>query len=184
MNDLGVTLLAVLLLIVAGVAGTVGYTLGAANAPVHEVVRYAPAVRQRDQSLIAERVPDPDPAPPPHRLPEGGTEVRRVATTARPHEGVTDVRIDWSLIRDDAGGQRVVVSSPDASILGAIDTPIIPALIPAPPRLWAAGVSYDPVNDRPGAWVTRDLGPVRVGADLIAGERGGVRALVRVGWRF
>jgi hypothetical protein len=184
MNDLGSALLLTLLLVVAGLAGTVGYTLGSADAPVLEVVRYMPAVRQPDQSLIAERVPDPDPAPPPHRLPEGSTEVRRVATTARPHEGATDVRIDWSLIRDDAGGQRVVVSSPDASILGAIDTPIIPALIPAPPRLWAAGVSYDPFNDRPGAWVERDLGPVRVGADLMAGERGGVRALVRVGWRF
>ena len=39
MNDLGVTLLAVLMLVVAVLAGTVGYTLGAANAPVHEVVR-------------------------------------------------------------------------------------------------------------------------------------------------
>ena len=184
MNDLGTPLLAFLLLVVAALAGTVGYTLGAANAPVQEVVRYAPAVRQQDASLIAERVPDPDPPPPPHRLPEGSAEVRRVATTARPHEGVTDVRIDWSLIRDDAGGQRVVVSSPDAAILGAIDTPIIPALIPAPPRLWAAGVSYDPFHDRPGAWVERDLGPIRVGADVLAAEHGGVRALVRVGWRF
>jgi hypothetical protein len=184
MNNLESSLLLVLLIVVAGLAGTVGYTLGAADAPVHEVVRYMPAVRQPDQSLIAERVPDPDPPPPPHRLPAGTQEVRRVATTARPHEGTTDVRINWSLIRDDAGGQRVVVSSPDAAILGAIDTPIIPALIPAPPRLWAAGVSYDPAHDRPGAWVERDLGPIRVGADVLAAEHGGVRALVRVGWRF
>ena len=40
------------------------------------------------------------------------------------------------------------------------------------------------MGQRAGVWVERDLARLRVGADVMQGETGELRALVRVGWRW
>src|SRR5690606_9812540 len=96
-----------------------------------EVVTPAPEKRQNDGSLVLERAPDPSPSPPPHALPKGAIEERRVSVVVRPKasESASEpaevparecppVRIDLSLIRDTDGGRRVIASSPDGKVIG------------------------------------------------------------------
>ena len=136
-------------LILAGVVGVFGYRLGLGDAPVIERVEYRPAVIQDDGSVIAERDPTPPDAPAPHRIPRGNVEVRRVEVEVQPDApGCPVCRVDLSLVRDDEGGQRVIASSPNGSILRALDVPILPGLLPPPVRPWAAGLSYDPFGGR------------------------------------
>lgn len=168
-----------------------------------EVVTPAPEKRQGDDSLILERKPDPSPGPPPHDLPRGAIEERRVTVTVRPdanrkydttkgNDSVTPerkcppVQVNLSLVRDSEGGRRVVASSPDGRVLGGLDVPILGTNLPNL-RTWAAGVSYDPFNESPGFWAERDIGRLRIGADLYqdrAGPASGMAVRVRVGWTF
>jgi hypothetical protein len=162
--------------------------------PVPELITAAPSVQQADGSIIAERRPDPAPPTAPHKIPKGAKEERRVSITVQPRPvppTVTEsgpvcdcppVRVDLSLVQQD-GGRRVIASSPDGEIVGAIDVPIEPALVMPEPRRWAAGLSYDLQAKAPGVWIERDLARVRVGVDLIA-RKSGVAATVRVGWVF
>lgn len=171
-------------LILAGCVGVFGYRLGLGDAPVIERVEYRPAVIQDDGSVIAERVPDAKPSPPPHQIPRGHVEVRRVEIEVQPDRPDCPVcRVDLSLVRDTEGGQRVIASSPTGSILRALDVPILPGLLPPPVRPWAAGISYGQ-HDTLGVWIERDVSRLRFGAEVQQDERGGVRALMRVGWRF
>jgi len=173
-----------LTLILAGCVGVFGYRLGLGDAPVIERVEYRPAVIQDDGSVIAERVPNAKPSPAPHQIPRGHVEVRRVEVEVQSDApGCPVCRVDLSLVRDDEGGQRVIASSPSGSILRALDVPILPALLPPPVRPWAAGVSYGR-GDTLGVWIERDVSRFRLGADVQQDERGALRALVRVGWRF
>ncbi len=172
-------------LILAGCVGVFGYRLGLGDSPVVERVEYRPAVIQDDGSVIAERVPDAKPSPAPHVIPRGHVEVRRVEVEVQPDApGCPVCRVDLSLVRDTEGGQRVIASSPTGTVLRALDVPIVPALLPPPVRPWAAGVSYDPFGGRGGAWIERDVSRFRLGADVQQDERGALRALVRVGWRW
>jgi len=168
-----------------------------------EVVTPAPEERQDDGSLILERRPDPSPSPPPHEIPKGAVEERHVSVVVRPvkvrkpaeakndevvpaPEPCPDVRIDLSLIRDTQGGRRVIASSPDGRIHGGLDVPIVGANVTTQ-RKWAAGISYDPFRESPGAWVERDYGRLRFGADLHQDRTGyqtGMAARVRIGWTF
>lgn len=153
-------------------------------AAVAEVVAPAPAVLQVDGSVIAERAPAAKPPPVPHRLPQGFVEERRVSAEIKPaHAG--NVGIDLSLVRDTAGGRRAIVSSPDGEVVTALDVPILPGLVPAPPRRWAAGVAINPFDpdDGRGAWVTRDYGRVRAGT-IAFQHRGELGALVLLGVSF
>lgn len=171
-------------LILAGVVGVFGYRLGVGDAPVIERVEYRPSVVQADGSVIAERDPTPPAEPAPHRIPRGNVEVRRVEIEVQPDApGCPVCRVDLSLVRDTDGGQRVIASSPTGTVLRALDVPIVPALLPPPARPWAAGVSYGR-GDTLGAWVERDVSRFRLGADVQQDERGALRALVRVGWRW
>lgn len=156
--------------------------------PVPEVVTAAPAQRQDDGSLVAERTPDPKPAPPPHALPAGAREVRREQVTVAPApaaaaSGCPPVRVDLSLVRMPDNGQRVVASSPDGQVVSALDIPIEPALVPAPARPWAAGLSYD-TRHAVGIWVDRDVGRLVVGGALSRLPDGKTEAQLRVGVRF
>lgn len=161
-----------------------GYWLKSTDMPRVEVVTAAPAVQQRDGSVVAERAPAAKLGKPPHLLPKGAKEERRVAVVVKPKEPDCDpVRIDLSLVR--AGdGRRVVASSPDGTVISALDMPIIAGLVPAPARPWAAGGSYNPITRRAGVWVERDLARLRLGADVMQGETGELTAMVRVGWRW
>lgn len=166
----------VLGLVAAGIL--IGEKTGAA---VPEVVAYRAAVRQADHSLIAPRTPEASPAPAPHQIPRGWKEERRVSATVKPAKAdCPSVDLDMSLVRDDEGGRRVILSSPDGDVVSAKDIPIEPTLLPAPTRRWAAGLAYEPDRRRSSVWVERDLARVRLGAEVSqTGE-----ARVRVGWVF
>ncbi|HSC81177.1 MAG TPA: hypothetical protein VLC08_12540 [Chitinolyticbacter sp.] len=173
-----------------------GIQIGAGRAPVDEITAPAAAVIQHDGSVLAKRVPNPEPSPPPHQLPRGSKEERRVSVTVKPtrqpapivepdgtvHCECPPITVDLSLVQVD-GGRRVVASSPDGQVINALDVPIDPAPLPPPERPWAAGVSYS-TDQRWGVWAERDLSRVRLGLDLEQGEAGGVAARARLGWKF
>lgn len=155
-------------------------------APIHEDVTAAPQVTQADHSVIAERAPDAHPPPAPHIIPSGFHEVRRDTVTVAPApaaaaSGCPPVRVDLSLVRNGSE-QRVIASSPDGQVIRALDIPIEPALLPPAPRPWAAGLGYTTEREV-GVWVERDLGRLRVGAEVLKGQ-GRPRAEVRVGVAF
>jgi hypothetical protein len=145
----------------------------------------APAVKQQDGSVVAERAAPPiKPAPPPHQLPKGSKEERRVAVTVKPSKPESaPVRLDLSLVQVD-GGRRVVASSPDGKVIEALDMPIQRAFAAPPARKWAAGGSADYRGDQFGAWVERDIGRFRVGAEVLEDDRHGLAGRVRVGFTF
>lgn len=153
-----------------------------APAPVPEVVTAAPMVRQADESVIAERAPDAHPPAPVHMLPKGSTEERRGTVTAAPAPSASSVEIDYSLVREKDNGRRMVFSSPDGQITGAVDIPIEPGLVPPPPKKWAAGLSYSTERET-GIWLERDIGRLRLGAEVSKGQ-GRPRAEIRVGVAF
>lgn len=172
------------LLAVAVACAALGFWLRGTDAPVPEDVSAMPEMRQADGSVIAARLPDAKPPPAPHKIPRGAKEVRRVAVKVQPKQPDCDpVGVTLSLVQQD-GGQRVIASTDNGQILSALDTPIVPQLMPPPRRPWAAGLSYDPINRRGGVWVERDIARLRVGADVQQAETGELRALVRVGWRW
>ena len=173
---IGAAVLVVLLLLAAGIL--IGEKSGA---PQTEVVTYRVQARQADGSLIAARTPDAKPEAAPHTIPRGGKEERRVSATVKPTKAdCPPVALDMSLVRDEEGGKRVVLSSPEGTVTAAQDIPIEPGLVPAPVRRWAAGLAYDPRARKSSAWIERDLARARVGAELSqTGE-----ARVRVGWTF
>ena len=171
-------------LVFALLCGTLGYWLATTDAPVIEDVSAKPELRQTDGSVIAARHPDAKPPPAPHKIPKGVKETRRVAVTVKPSQPDCDpVDLTLSLVEQD-GGQRVIASAANGLVLSALDTPIVPALVSPPRRPWAAGVAYDPIQRRAGAWIERDIARLRVGADVMQSETGELRALLRVGWRF
>jgi hypothetical protein len=151
-------------------------------APIPEVITAAPQVTQQDGSLVVQRAPDAHPKPPPHVLPKGAVEERRGQFVAAPAAGASSVEIDLSLVRMPDNGRRVVASSPDGTIVSALDIPIEAGLVPAAPKKWAAGVAY--TSDREiGLWVERDLGRLRLGAEVSKGA-GRPRAEIRLGVAF
>jgi hypothetical protein len=176
-----------------------GYWLGVkTSAPTPENIAPAAAQRQADGSVIPERRPVAGKPPPaPHVLPKGSTEERRVSITVQPRAGLKlpataeqssavaecpPVTVDLSLVRQ-GDGRRVVASSPDGDVIGALDVPLEAGIMPTS-RPWAAGMSCDPGKCRQtaGAWVERDLGRVRLGVEAARQQDGGVQARARVGW--
>lgn len=153
--------------------------------PKPEVATPAPAVRQADGSLEAERVAPPaKPTPPPHALPKGAVEVRRGEIALTPLASASSVHVDYSLARMPDGGRRVIVSSPDAHVDQATDMVIEPELVAAPEKPWAAGVSYD-TRHATGVWLDRDIGGrLRVGAAVQRLRDGKTEAQLRVGVRW
>lgn len=175
-----------LLALIVGVA--VGLPIGwhiRGTAPALEVVTAEPGQLQRDGSVVAPRVPAPaKPVKPPHVLPAGAREERRIAVTVQPEvPDCPPVTLDLSLVQVD-GGRRVVASSLDGAVVSSLDMPIIPALLPPLPRPWAIGASYSLRGERYGTWIERDIGRVRIGADVSQDRLGDVEGIVRIGWTF
>jgi len=179
----------------------VGYLVGAyTSAPAKENIAPAAAQSQVDGSVVLEREPGAsapaDAAKPKAALPKGSTLERQISVTVQPTRKVhvdasstaqdvqcPDVKVDLSLVRQ-GDGRRVVASSPDGTVVGGIDVPIEAGVIPVD-RPWAAGLSCEASRDcgkTLGVWVDRDLARVRVGAELVKREIGGVQARVKVGW--
>jgi hypothetical protein len=65
--------------------------------------------------------------------------------------------------------RRVVATAEGGTILDSIDIPIDAAVSKRETR-WAAGVAFAPFPDEQGrkygAWVDRDVGPLRLGAEV------------------
>ena len=183
--------------LIAGIVLLLGLLLGAyligvkTTEPKPEVITAAPAVAQSDGSIVVERKPEAVSSKPPHKIPRGAKEERRVSLNLKPDAVVTDegckcdpapVAVNLSLVRDDQG-RRVVASATGGQIVGALDVPIEPTLMPPEPHPWAAGLSYGR-DKSPGIWIERDLGRIRVGAELIRERAQTFQARARVGWSW
>lgn len=147
--------------------------------PVIEVAK--PAIVQSDESLILERTDTQPSVKPPHVVPKGSTVERVVQVKVKPKvviaDGIKDspslspdakpannpITVDLSLIRLKDDTKRVVASSPDGDVVGGLDIPI--ETMTYKPRVWAAGISVDPVHQVGGVWVERDISRIRLGMD-------------------
>lgn len=147
--------------------------------PVIEVAK--PAIVQSDESLILERTDTQPSVKPPHVVPKGSTVERVVQVKVKPKvviaDGINDapslspdakpannpITVDLSLVRLTDDTKRVIASSPDGEIVGGMDIPI--ETLAYKPRVWAAGISVDPVHQVGGIWVERDISRIRVGVD-------------------
>lgn len=144
----------------------------------------APAVQQADGSTVLERAPDAK-ARPAAEIPRGAKLERTVSVTVKPRAesnagpkagqgpggslmpapDCPPVKVDLSLVRMPDRTRRVVASSPNGEIVGGLDVPVDTAPGSEPQR-WAAGLSWSPIHHTAGVWVERDIGRVRLGADL------------------
>jgi hypothetical protein len=141
--------------------------------------KYAPAVRQHDGSLVLEKKPDAKPIPK-QEIPKGSKVERVVSVTVRPtpRDGIgrpdaskaaetcPDVTVDLTLVKNADDTRSVIASSPDGEVIAGVDIPR--ELLPkesSPPK-WAIGGMYYS-NRGYAARIERDLGPLRIGADVL-----------------
>jgi hypothetical protein len=205
----GLTAWAIILAAGIGVGLGIGWRLWRPETPKPDT--YAPPVRQQDGSLVLERKPQED-AKPAQTVPKGAKVERIVQVTVQPHaspvlslpsvSGASDsasaparppcppVRVDLTLVRMPDQTRRVLASSPDGQVVGGVDIPVENAA-PARTLKWAAGPSWNPADRTFGAWVERDAGFLRLGADLYqvreplaAGGRTTWAGFIRAGIRF
>lgn len=169
-----------------------GFVLGALLTwwqfrPLTVIETAAPAVRQVDGSLVAERAPGVIPVA--AAVPTGTKPLRtaEIRVKAKPVAGsgagcsCDPVTVNTTLVRE-SGGQRLVVSSPDGEVVSAVDSPLEPLQIQRQ-TLWAVGATYG-TGARSGMFLDRDVGPFRVGAEVDQAGGGDWQARVRLGWRF
>jgi hypothetical protein len=169
------------IVVLVAVAGAGLWWVTRAPPPVPEVITAAPQVIQADKSVIAERAPDAHPPKPPHIIPKGYVEERRETVHVTTDVPKTDVEVDLSLVRN-GNERRVIASSPDGTIVSALDIPIEAGLIPPPPLKWAAGLSYSTQRET-GVWLEHDIGRLRLGAEVAKGA-GKPRTEIRIGIAF
>lgn len=160
--------------------------------PVVETAK--PAVVQSDGSTILERTDTQPGFKPAQVVPKGATVERVVHVTVHPKIKVASgiqggtptkqtalrlddkqslspdakpannpITVDLSLVRLKDDTKRVIASSPDGEIVGGMDIPI--ETLAYKPRVWAAGISIDPVHQVGGVWVERDISRIRLGMD-------------------
>jgi len=174
-DDMKIAGLFVAILFVLTFSSGLGYWIGKRQ---NAVETSAPSELQSDGSILAERKPDPN-RKSKHRIPKGATVERVGEIIVRGEtpaanvnlsgaEPCPPVTIDTTLVREPDGAKRLIVSSPDGEVDRAVDTPIqIAESVPAQ-KPWAAGISFDPIKQTPGAWLERDfksLG-IRLGAEI------------------
>lgn len=163
--------------------------------PVVETAK--PAVVQSDGSTILERTDTQPEAKPPHVVPKGSTVERVVQVKVKPKvvvaDGIKDapslspdakpannpITVDLSLVRLTDDTKRVIASSPDGEIVGGMDIPI--ETLAYKPRVWAAGISVDPVHQVGGVWVERDISRIRLGVDAGVNKFHDFETRLRVG---
>ncbi len=146
---------------------------------------YQPPIHQADGSQVIEVKPDAH-AKPPHLIPHGATVEDVVHVVVQPNQPAPPaslppsgsvalepsrpcppVTVDLSILRMEDGSRRVVASSPDGTILSAVQIPV-EAAKPQPKVLkWAAGGSWNPQDHTYGGFVDRDFAFVRVGAEIL-----------------
>lgn len=104
--------------------------------------------------------------------------------TPAPAPACPPVTLDLGLVTLSDRTQRVVARATDGTLLGGLDIPVQAPPLPWNPK-WAAGAIYRPQDHSYGAFIERDLGPIRFGADVTQSHDGiGVAASLRVGVRF
>ena len=163
--------------------------------PVVETAK--PAVVQSDGSTILERTDTQPEAKPPHVVPKGASVERVVQVKVKPKvviaDGIKDapslspdakpannpITVDLSLVRLTDDTKRVIASSPDGEIVGGMDIPI--ETLAYKPRVWAAGISVDPVHQVGGVWVERDISRIRLGVDAGVNKFHDFETRLRVG---
>lgn len=178
-------------------AGALVFWLVFYEAPTPTTETFKPAVVQKDGSVELMRLPNADPPAPPHTIPKGTREERRITVTVKPHAHPTPapvkpaadglchveplqcdpVEVDLSLVRGK-DGRRVIASSPDGQVLAShsFDTPILDA--PDAPRPNALTVTGGLGQRAFGVAYSREL-PIRpfglptdavIGAVYVGGE--------------
>ncbi len=146
----------------AGAAGVALYLQ-----PTAVVESAAPAARQADGSLIAERKPDAT-LKPSHTIPQRAKVTRDIRVTVQP-SGRPDCpvcTVDLSLVALPDDTHRIVASSPTGQVLNALDVPRVPSIVGREKR-WAAGAMY---NGRWGGLVLRDIGLLSLGGAITTGR--------------
>lgn len=170
----------------------IGWFLWRPEPPVVEP--HAPAIELKNGGLVLEREPE---ARAPilvvdaiKELGRGAELERAVSVTVKPKEKATDeiqcppVTLDLGIVKMPDETRRVIATSPDGEIIGGLDIPTAPAKSFKQLK-WAAGAVYDPQYKDYGAFVDRDIGPFRVGVEVIKSRvDGDLTGLVRVGIRF
>lgn len=185
----------VVALVLVGVGAAVGWYFTRTAAVIESA---KPAEIQPDGSTVIERAPTTPKAKPKQQVPKEAKVERVGSITA---QGITPdeikactsvpcppVTIDTSLVRLPDGSKRVIVSSADGTILKGVDIPVETQEAPEP-KVWAAGVSLDPLRQTMGAWVERDIARVRVGVEINQtrpqiGGPVGAEVRLRAGWVF
>lgn len=155
--------------------------------PTAESISAAPAVKQSDGSVVLRRDPLPagQASKPPHQIPVGYKPERQVSAKIQPRQpDCPPVTVDMTIARDDEGGRRVIVSSPDGEVIDGLDIPLERGLVMPEQKKWAVGLAVNPADKRLGVWAARDLGRLRLGADVRQATHGGVEAWVSAGWTF
>jgi hypothetical protein len=179
-------LAATCLFILVFAALAAGIWIGSTRAPVKEDISAAPAVRQADGSLELARMPDAKPPPPPHQIPRGTTEVRRITTTIKPTvaAGCEPVTVTTSIVRD-GNGLRAITSADNGTVIAGADVPIVALNLSPPPLKWGAEAMYEPVHGLYGARLSRRVvGRLAVSASLLQRERGGIAPWIGVQINF
>lgn len=137
---------------------------------------YAQAERHADGSLTPERKPMPD-YKPRHKPSKGAVVERVVKFTVAPKEIELSASADSStapcpaldveltLERKEDGSRRVNLYSENGVIVDGLDIPVETAK-PYKELKWAAGLTANPIERTYGAFLDRDLGPFRLGAEL------------------
>ena len=167
-------------LVVAGLF--IGWKLFRPEPPKPET--YAPAAAQEDGSKVLERKPQAT-AKPAHKITKGATVERivKLEVKSKPVNApsalqtgagkaeapaATDcppVQVDLSLVRLPDESRRVIASATNGEIVGGVDIPVESAA-PYKELKWAAGLTANPLERTLGAFIDRDLGPLRLGAEI------------------
>jgi hypothetical protein len=149
------------------------------------------AIQQTDGSVVLRREATTPKTKPKAVLPKGAVLNRQVEVAVQPTRTVVQddvghklppVHVDLSLVDMPDRSRRVIASSPDGTVTGGVDIPVLPIEVP---KKWAAGLSYG-TDKTPGIWVERDMGRFRLGAEVnqTRGLTRGVEARVRIGFTF
>lgn len=137
---------------------------------------YKPESIQKDGSRIVESKPQPK-YKPDAMVPKGAKVERVVTVSVVPVTRDNVARLELVQVRLPDASTRVIAKS-DGHILEAVDIPV--ATGPNTPEWkWAAGASYRMPSRTWGAWVDRDLGRIRTGAELTQ-EREPVSGITRL----
>ncbi len=195
MTRQGATVAAVIAFVLMGGSAVAGWYF---TRPATIIETAKPAETQADGSTVIERAPTTPTAKPRQIVPRGA-KVERVGSITAQGETPDEIKactsipcppvtIDTSLVRMPDGSKRVIVSSADGTILKGVDIPVETQEVPEP-KVWAAGVSLDPLRQTMGAWVERDILRARLGVEINQtrpqiGGPVGAEIRLRAGWVF